>query len=80
MVPSVDPDPAADRNRRVLTSMSENIAAPDPAQRAELIPLLVERVVARDRRVNEADIEWTPPARPFFETRWYWRPQGDSNP
>jgi len=57
MVPSVDPDSAArrrqrfDRDRRVLTSMAEDIAVPDPAQRAELIQL-------------EADIGWTPPARP----------------
>src|SRR5688572_10883180 len=40
---------AFDRARRVMTSMAENLDAASPQQRRELVALLVERVVARDR-------------------------------
>ena len=80
LLPSEDRVILFDRNRRVLTSMAENIAAASPIQRSELVRLLVERVVARDRQVRDSDIEWTPPAQPFFETRCLVCPQGDSNP
>jgi hypothetical protein len=39
--------------------------------------ILVERVAVRDREVEM--IDWTPPARPFFEKQREC-PQGDSNP
>jgi DNA invertase Pin-like site-specific DNA recombinase len=69
-----------DRNRRVLGSLAANVAAATPAQRAELVSLLVESTVARDGRIDPAEISWTPPARPFFAARWLVCPQGDSNP
>jgi hypothetical protein len=48
-----------------------------PARREELCRILVERVVVRDREV--AAIDWTPPARPFFNNsgsapKGPWRP------
>jgi hypothetical protein len=42
--------------------------------RSELCQLVVERVVVRDRVLER--IEWTPAARPFFEKREPWCPQG----
>ncbi len=35
------------------------------SRREELSRIVVQRVVVRDRRLET--IEWTPPARPFFE-------------
>lgn len=61
-------------------SMAANVEAATKPQRAEMVALLVEGVVARDRVVDPADITWTPPARPFFATRGFECPQGDSNP
>ena len=49
-----------------------------PARREELARIVVQNVVVRDRQVE--GIEWTPPARPFFEKRQRECPQGDSNP
>jgi hypothetical protein len=72
-----DPDKliAFDRNRRILVSMAENVEKATRPQLAELVQLLVERVQAKDRTVDPASIEWTPPARPFFgEVRWYGAP------
>ncbi|MBA3877393.1 MAG: hypothetical protein C0498_10715 [Anaerolinea sp.] len=66
-----------DRNRRVMTSLAQNVAAATPQQRAELARLLIDRAVATDGAVA---IEWSGPARPFFETGWWVCPQGDSNP
>lgn len=39
--------------------------------------IVIERVVVRDRELEA--IEWTAPARPFFEKQRVC-PQGDSNP
>jgi hypothetical protein len=46
--------------------MAENLARATAAQRAELVALLVERVVVTASEVRE--IVWTPAARPFFGT------------
>jgi hypothetical protein len=73
------PDPnklvAFDRNRRIMVTMAENIEKATRPQLAELVQLLVERVQAKDRTIDPAAIEWTPPARPFFgEVRGYGAP------
>jgi hypothetical protein len=78
------PDPnkllAFDRNRRVMVAMAENVANATRRQLAELVQLLVERVQAKGRSVEPESIEWTPPARPFFEPiALLWRPRTDSN-
>jgi hypothetical protein len=57
---------------RILT-LPDVIAAASPALREELCRIVVERVVVRDREVES--IEWTPPARPFFEKQREY-PQG----
>jgi len=57
---------AFDRHRGILVSMAENLARATPAQQAELVALLVERVVVTASEVRE--IVWTPAARPFFGT------------
>ena len=61
----------------VSLSLPEAIEAATPARREELARIVVQMAVVRDRLVEA--IEWTPPARPFFE-RQRWCPQGDSNP
>ena len=78
------PDPnklvAFDRNRRVMVTMAENVERATRPQLAELVQLLVERVTASGRTVEPESIEWTPPARPFFEpAALLWRPRTDSN-
>ena len=73
---------AFDRNRRVMSDMAANVAAANPAQRRQLVGLLVERVVAADRAVDPGAITWTPPARPFSRvpaSAWLWSPRADSN-
>ena len=64
-----------DRNRRVMTDLAQNVANATPEQRAELARLLIENAVATDGAVA---IEWSGPARPFFETGWWVCPQGAS--
>lgn len=66
-----------DRNRQVMTSMAQNISAATTEQRGELARLLIDRAVATDGLV---EIEWSGPARPFFDHVGGWCPQGDSNP
>ena len=78
------PDPnklvAFDRNRRVMVTMAENVERATRTQLAELVQLLVEQVRAKGRTVEPKSIEWTPPARPFFEpAALLWRPRTDSN-
>ena len=78
------PDPnklvAFDRNRHVMVTMAEKVENATRPQLAELVQLLVERVQASGRTVDPASIEWTPPARPFFEpAALLWRPRTDSN-
>lgn len=67
-----------DAYRTRLMALPEAIAAASPARREELARIVVQRVVVRNREVQT--IEWTPPARPFFEKRQRACPQGDSNP
>jgi hypothetical protein len=67
-----------DAYRTQLLALPSAIAVASPARREELCRMLLEQVVVRDRRVEA--IDWTPPARPFFEKRQRWCPQGDSNP
>jgi DNA invertase Pin-like site-specific DNA recombinase len=66
-----------DAYRARLLALPEALAVASGARREELCRMLVERVVVRDREV--AAIDWTPPARPFFEKQRVC-PQGDSNP
>ena len=78
------PDPnklvAFDRNRRIMVTMAENVGRATRPQLAELIRLLVERVQASDLIVDPRSIEWTPPARPFFDqAALLVRPRTDSN-
>ena len=54
-----------DAYRARLLALRDAIAVASGARREELCRILVERVVVRDRQVEV--IEWTPPARPFFE-------------
>ena len=78
------PDPnklvAFDRNRHIMVTMAENIGKATRQQLAELVQLLVERVQAKGWMVEPESIEWTPPARPFFEpAALLVRPRTDSN-
>jgi DNA invertase Pin-like site-specific DNA recombinase len=66
-----------DRNRRLMTSMAQNIAAATPEQKSELARLLITKAVATNGTVA---VVWTGPARPFFDVVGGWYPQGDSNP
>ena len=78
-----DPDKLVtfDRNRRIMTSMAENVDRATRPQLQELVQLLVEGVTAKDRSVDPDSIEWTPPARPFFgEGALPWRPRTGSSP
>ena len=77
-----DPDKlvAFVRNRHVMVTMAENVQKATRPQLAELVQLLVKRVQATDRSVEPGSIDWTPPARPFFEpAALLWRPRTDSN-
>jgi len=55
-----------DHHRGILLSMAENLDRATPSQQAELVALLVERVVVAGGAVRQ--IVWTPAARPFFGT------------
>jgi DNA invertase Pin-like site-specific DNA recombinase len=68
---------AFDAYRARILALPDAIAAATPARREELCRIVVERVVVRDRQLET--IDWTPPARPFFEKQREC-PQGDSNP
>ncbi len=68
---------AFDAYRARVLALPDAIAAASAARREELCRIVVERVVVRDRQLET--IDWTPPARPFFE-RQRECPQGDSNP
>ncbi len=78
------PDPnklvAFDCNRHVMVTMAENVEKATRPQLKELVQLLVERVQAKGLSVDPDSIEWTPPARPFFQpTALLERPRTDSN-
>src|SRR5450759_2346951 len=76
-LPDEDRIRSFDAYRARLLALPEAIAVATPARREELCRILVERVVVRDRQLDTMD--WTPPARPFFEKQRAC-PQGDSNP
>ena len=76
-LPDEDRIRSFDAYRARLLALPDAIAVASPARREELCRILVERVVVRDRQLET--IDWTPPARPFFE-RQRACPQGDSNP
>jgi hypothetical protein len=74
------PDPnklvAFDRNRHAMVTMPESVERATQQQLAEPVQLPVERVQAKGRTVEPESIEWTPPARPFFEEgALLWRPR-----
>ncbi len=66
-----------DAYRARILELPDAISVASPARREELCRIVVQQVVIRDRQVEA--IDWTPPARPFFE-RQRECPQGDSNP
>jgi len=55
-----------DRNRRVMSSLVENMDKASDEQKAKLANLLIEKVIAADQMVAEDNIQWAPAARPFF--------------
>ena len=77
-LPDGDRIASFDAFRAQVLALPQAIAVASPARREELCQLVVDRVVVRDRVIER--IEWTPAARPFFEKRERWCPQGDSNP
>jgi Recombinase zinc beta ribbon domain/Recombinase len=64
-LPDEDRIRSFDAYRARLLALPDAIAVASPARREELCRILVERVVVRDRQLET--IDWTPPARPFFE-------------
>jgi hypothetical protein len=76
-LPDGDRIVAFDSYRARIVALPEAIAVASGARREELCRIVVERVIVRDRQLDT--IDWTPPARPFFE-RQRECPQGDSNP
>jgi hypothetical protein len=64
-LPDGDRITAFDAYRARVLALPEAIAAASPARLEELCRIVVERVVVRDREV--VAIDWTQPARPFFE-------------
>src|SRR5674476_1160201 len=56
---------AFDAYRARVLALPEAIAVASGSRREELCRIVVERVVVRDRQLES--IDWTPPARPFFE-------------
>jgi DNA invertase Pin-like site-specific DNA recombinase len=76
-LPDGDRITAFDAHRARILALPDAIVAASPGRREELCRIVVERVVVNDRRVEV--IDWTPPARPFFERQREY-PQGDSNP
>ena len=56
---------AFDAYRSRVLALPEAIAVVSGARREELCLIVVERVVVRDRQLET--IDWTPPARPFFD-------------
>jgi hypothetical protein len=73
-LPDGDRIASFDAFRAQVLALPQAIAVASPARRAELCQLVVDRVVVRDRVIER--IEWTPAARPFFEKREPWCPQG----
>jgi DNA invertase Pin-like site-specific DNA recombinase len=64
-LPDEDRVRSFDAYRARILALPEAIAVASGARREELCRIVVERVVVRDRQLET--IDWTPPARPFFE-------------
>jgi DNA invertase Pin-like site-specific DNA recombinase len=64
-LPDGDRIVAFDAYRARILALPDAIAVASGARREELCRIVVERVVVRDRQLES--IDWTPPARPFFE-------------
>jgi hypothetical protein len=64
LLPDRDKLVTFDQHRQVLVSISANIEIATPSRRQELLGMLIERVVASGRAIQE--IVWAPAARPFF--------------
>jgi hypothetical protein len=73
-LPDEDRVTSFDAYRARILALPEAIEAASPARREELCRIVIERVVVRDRAIQQ--IVWTPPARPFFEKRQRECPQG----
>ena len=69
---------AFDAYRTRILALPDAIAAASPVRREELCRIVLERVVVRNRQLEE--IVWKPAARPFLEKSQRECPQGDSNP
>jgi len=56
--------------------IAESAPVPGRLRKRRALRIVIERVVVRDRRIEA--IEWSGPARPFFERRQRECPQGAS--
>src|SRR6185503_11256493 len=77
--PATDTLVAFDEARTRLLSMPEAIAAASAERRAEIVRLLVGRAEAT-KTAGLTELEWTPPAAPFFQRVLSERAVWDSNP
>ena len=77
-LPDDDRIKSFDAYRARILELPAAIAVALPARRQELARIVVKNVVVNDRTVE--GIEWTPPARPFFEKRQRACPQGCQSP
>jgi hypothetical protein len=75
-LPGDDRIASFDAFRAQVLALPDAIAAASPARRKELCQLVVDRIVVRDRVIEQ--IDWTPAARPFFAKRERVCPQGGS--
>jgi len=76
LLPDADKLVVFDRNRHVMTSMAANVAAATPAQKRELVALLVEAVVANEATVEPHAITWTAPGTAVLRGPLVGVPQG----
>ena len=74
MLPDSDKLVLFDGQRKVITTMAENLSRATPEQRREFVLLFVERALAYDREVRK--VQWTGPARPFFKDSSVLQPPG----
>ena len=79
MLPDEDKLLLFDRHRRIMVQMAENIANAEPEELKEIVRMVIARVGVEGRGLGS--IEWTGPARPFFEPEELGnlRPRTDSN-
>jgi len=73
-LPSDDRIATFDAFRAQVLALPDAITAASPGRREELCQLVVDRVVVRDRVIEQ--IDWTPAARPFLAKRERVCPQG----